>query len=221
MLQFHFSSIIHFSSLVKSTLSVPLKFKWFEKVSDSLWHHFGQRHLTRTWIVTAFIEKKSCKSQKKNELPSLPGHLPALEEVRKEFQGKLFFKPSTANTSRRQYFISRYKGHIGLPSYVINMTLPLSKSTCQQHQAIKLLSPAPLHSLPVMPRRPSLLPSCCEAARASLKPGTGAGTCTWPCGLRPMGPGRPSCWPKRNPWDAEAASPDNSLHPCASVLALW
>ena len=117
-LGFVFHLLFIFLYLVKSTLSVPLKFKWFEKVSDSLWHHFHTMPASFNSYMNShsFQRKKECKIQEKNELLFLPGHLPAPEEVRKEFQGKLSFKPSTANTSRRQYFISHYKGQMSLSS---------------------------------------------------------------------------------------------------------
>lgn len=161
---------------------------------------------------------KECKSQEKNELPSLPGHLPAPEEMREKFQGKLFFEASTANSFRRQHFVSHYKGQISLSSYVLNMTQPLSKSICQQHQVIKFLSPAPSCSFPVTPRCLPVLSS--SVSSQNIPEVSGSTTGHGHLWSETEGLGRPGCWPERNQWDAEAVPLDSSLHPCASVLAL-
>lgn len=139
------------------------------------------------------------------------------------FQSKLFFKPSTANTSRRQHFISHYKGQISLSSSIINALLPLSKSTCQQHCIIKCLFLTLLCGLTVMHRGLPSLPSHCRAGNSGRFAGPWAATWggRWPREQR-LAHSRAS-WrgPKGHWWEAEAKSPDSSSHLCASALATW
>lgn len=139
------------------------------------------------------------------------------------FQNRLFFKPCTANTFRRQHFISHYRGQISLSSSIINALLPLSESTCQQHCIIKCLSLTSLCGLTVMHRGLPSLPSHCRAAKASLSQRQQHEAAGGPVGRGQRPAHSRALWrgPKGQWWEAEAEPPDSFSHPCASALAVW
>lgn len=153
-------------------------------------------------------------------MPLLSDYLPELKMAGNGFQSKLFFKPSTANTSRRQHFVSHYKGQISLSSSIINALLPLSKSTCQQHCIIKCLFLTSLCGLTVMHRGLPSLPSHCRAVRSSLGHRQQHELAGGPVGREQRLAHSRASWrePKGHWWEAEAESPDSSSHLCASAL---